>query len=91
MISQALLEQVNIDRAIERQFIRFEKNVSEVGFDFEKHFADSLARGYSQSILNPQRKNIPNLEQNINKIKFVAFDGKDIEFDVIAKLTSLYY
>lgn len=86
VLSQALLEQVNIDRAIERQFIRFEKNISEVGFDFEKHFADSLTRGYSQSILNPQRKKIPNFEQNINKIKFVAFDGKDIEFDVIAKL-----
>lgn len=86
VLSQALLEQVNLDRAIERQFIRFNKNVAEVGHDFEKQFIDSLARGYSQSIIHPQRKKIPNFEVNTNKIKYVAFDGKDIEFDVIAKL-----
>ena len=81
-----MLEQVNLDRAIEHQFIRFNKNVAEVGHDFEKQFIDSLARGYSQSIIHPQRKKIPNFEVNTNKIKYVAFDGKDIEFDVIAKL-----
>lgn len=86
VLSQALLEQVNLDRAIERQFIRFEKNISEVGYDFEKHFANSLALGYSQGILIPQRHKIPNFKQNTNKIKFIAFDGKDIEFDMIATL-----
>ena len=86
VLCQALLEQVNLDRAIERQFIRFEKNVSAVGYDFEKHFVDSLARGYSQSIMNPHLKKIPNFELNKNKVEYVAFDGKDIQFDVIAKL-----
>lgn len=86
VLSQALMEQVNLDRAIERQFIRFNKNVSEVGHKFEKSFIDSLSRGYLQGIMNLQRKKIPNFEVNTNKIEFVAFDGKDIEFDMIAML-----
>lgn len=86
VLSQALLEQVNLDRAVERQFIRFEKNVSDVGHDFEKHVIDSLARGYSQSIMTLQRNKIPNFELNVNKIEYVAFDGRNIEFDMLAKL-----
>lgn len=84
VLSQALIEQVNLDRAIERQFIRFNKNVSEVGHKFEREFIDHLIRGYSQGIIDLQRKKIPNFELNTNKIEFEAFDGKDIEFDVIA-------
>ena len=86
LLSQALIEQVNLDRAIERQFIRFNKNVSEVGHKFEREFIDHLIRGYSQGIIDLQRKKIPNFELNTNKIEFVAFDGKDIEFDMIATL-----
>ena len=86
VLCQALLEQVNLDRAIERQFIRFNKNVSEVGRAFEKDFIDTLSRGYSQGIIGLQHNKIPNFKLNTNKINFVAFDGKDIEFDMIAML-----
>jgi len=86
VLSQALMEQVNLDRAIERQFIRFNKNVSEVGHKFERDFIDRLTRGYSQGIIDLRRKKIPNFALNTNKIEFVAFDGKDIEFDMIATL-----
>ena len=86
VLSQALLTQVNLDRAIERQFIRFNTNVSEVGYEFEKSFIDSLKRGYTQSIMDSQRKKIPNFELNVNKLEYVAFDGKSIEFDLLAKM-----
>lgn len=86
VLSQALMEQVNLDRAIERQFIRFNKNVSEVGHKFEREFIAHLSHGYSRNIIDLQRKEIPNFELNTNKIEFVAFDGKDIEFDMIALL-----
>lgn len=86
VLSQALLTQVNLDRAIERQFVRFNTNVSNVGYDFEKSFIDSLNRGYVQSIIDPQRKKIPNFEVNVNKLEYVAFDGRNIQFDMIAKL-----
>lgn len=86
VLSQALMEQVNLDRAIERQFIRFNKNISEVGRKFEEYFINSLSCGYVQSPLDFQRKEIPNFAVNTNKIKYIAFDGKDIEFDMIAML-----
>lgn len=86
ILSQALIEQVNLDRAIERQFIRYNKNISQVGHRFEEYFINSLSRGYRQSPLNSYLKEIPNFSVNTKKIKFVAFDGKDIEFDCIAML-----
>ena len=82
VLSQALMEQVNLDRAIERQFIRFNKNISEVGRKFEEYFINSLSCGYVQSPLDFQRKEIPNFAVNTNKIKYIAFDGKDIEFEI---------
>ena len=86
VLSQALIEQVNLDRVIERQFIRFKKNIAEVGRDFEQNFIASLSRGYSKGIMDLHHEKIPNFELNENKIQYVAFDGKDIEFDMIAKL-----
>lgn len=85
VLSQALLIQVNLDRAIERQFIRYKVNISDVGYKLEESFIDSLNRGYTQSLMDFQRKKIPNFELNVNKIEYVAFDGKNIEFDMLAK------
>lgn len=86
VLCQALLDQVNLDRFIERQFIRYKKNVSEVGHIFEKKFIDTLTEGYSEGIFDFIRKPIPNFKVNTNQIKYGAFDGKEIEFDVIAVL-----
>ena len=86
VLSQALMEQVNLDRGIERQFIRYDKNISQVGRKFEEYFINSLNRGYRQSSIDFHLKEIPNFAVNTNKIKFIAFDGKEIEFDVIAML-----
>ena len=86
MLSQALIEQVNLDRFIERQFIRFKKDISEVGHIFEKKFIASLVRGYANKVLNLEYKKIPNFSVNTNNVMYDAFDGKQIEFDVIAVL-----
>lgn len=86
ILSQGLLDQVNLDRFIERQFIRYEKNVSEVGHIFEKKFIDTLKRGYSENLFDFEYKKIPNFAVNTNKVKYEAFDGKEIEYDVIALL-----
>lgn len=86
ILSQALLEQVNLDRFIERQFIRFNKNVAEVGHIFEQKFINKLKRGYSKGITDFEHNDIPNFSLNTNKVKYDAFDGREIEYDVISVL-----
>lgn len=86
ILSQALLDQVNLDRFIERQFIRYKKNVAEVGHIFERKFIEKLKRGYSKGIIDFKYKEIPNFHVNTNKVKYEAFDGKEIEYDVITVL-----
>lgn len=82
----ALIDQVNLDRVIERQFLRYNKDVSAIGHVFERDFIQTLIKGYSTSSIDFERKAIPNFAVNKNKIEFTAFDGKGIEFDVIAVL-----
>lgn len=86
VLSQALLEQVNVDRFIERQFIRFNKNVAEVGHIFEQKFINKLKKGYSKGITDFKHNDIPNFSLNTNKVKYDAFDGREIEYDVISIL-----
>ncbi|MGX8833687.1 YecA family protein [Amedibacillus sp. YH-ame6] len=81
-----LIDQVNLDRFIERQFIRNEKSVSKVGKDFEKEFIGKLKRGHKKSSDDNTYKKIPNFKLNTNSVEYEAFDGKDIEFDVISVL-----
>ena len=55
IFSQALLDQVNLDRVIERQFIRYDKKYSEVlgvaisNIDNGYNFAESLACSFGTS------------------------------------------
>ncbi|BCN30738.1 YecA family protein [Anaeromicropila herbilytica] len=86
VLSQALLDQVNLDRFIERQFIRYKKDVSEIGHIFEKEFIDRLKKGYSERFFDFKYKVIPNFAVNTNEVKYEAFDGREIEFDVISVL-----
>lgn len=86
IFSQALLDQVNLDRVIERQFIRYDKKYSEVGVIFQSEFLEILGRGYKGKFFDIKYKPIPNFSLNTNKVEYVAFDGKDVEFDVISVL-----
>lgn len=86
LFSPALIDQVNPDRYIERQFIRYKKDVSATGRDFENYFISTLKNGYLDSSFDLKHKAIPNFTLNENKIEYMAFDGKAIEFDVVAVL-----
>lgn len=86
VISQALMDQVNLDRVIERQFIRYKQDVSAVGVAFEEKFLRRLTQGYQQGIADLKLKEVPNFQVNTNKVKYEAFDGKEIEFDVVSVL-----
>ena len=57
-----------------------------VGQIFEQKFINTLKRGYVNGILDFQYKDIPNFNLNVNKVKYDAFDGKEIEYDVISVL-----
>lgn len=86
LFSEALFDQVNLDRSIERQFIRYDKNVSQVGHEFEKDFLRTLKKGYKKGILDRSRKPIPNFSINTQTVKYIAFDDREIEFDFVAVL-----
>lgn len=80
------MDQVNLDRVIERQFIRYKQDVSAVGVAFEEKFLRRLTQGYQQGIADLKLKEVPNFQVNTNKVKYEAFDGKEIEFDVVSVL-----
>ncbi len=86
ILCYATIDQVNLDRAIEKQFIQYNKDISEVGHIFEKEFKQHLKDGYTNGILDFKKKPIPNLRINTNKIEYEAFDHKNIEFDIVLVL-----
>ena len=45
-----------------------------------------IEKGYLEGIFDFNRKPLPNFKINTNQIKYDAFEGKEIEFDVIAVL-----
>lgn len=86
IFSYALIEQVNLDRSIERLFLRFNKDVSKVGKDFEKRFLQTLSNGYSDLFKLIEGNHAANFSVNENHIVYKAFDGNEIEFDVVSRL-----
>lgn len=86
VLCEALVDQMNLDRAIERQFWRYHKDVSNVGHVFERDFLSTLKSGHYDSLSDLETKNTPNISVNTNKIEYEAYDGKNIEFDIVVKL-----
>ncbi len=86
IFSPALVDQINPDRAIERQFIRFKVNTSKIGFEFERYMRETLIGGYRKSRIDPSKYPIPKLMVNPGSVKYKAFDDKDIEFDMVMVL-----
>lgn len=85
IISSALIEQVNLDRFIERLFTNNKINYAKIGPDFESELQQHIHKGFRPELLS-KRQPIPGLNVNSNKITFKAYDGRDIEFDFIATL-----
>lgn len=85
LLCESLLDQIYLERIVERQFIRYKVDTSYMGKFFEDKVKSKLAEGYSPGLLK-KRKTIPGFQLNTNKIEYMAFDGRQIEFDVVAKL-----
>ena len=78
----SLLEQLNMDRKIERILIDT-KTAAHAGKQFEKEFIRALQAGYVLSSSDKIRKKIKGFSVNTNKVEYSAFDGENIEFDII--------
>ncbi|WP_242464132.1 YecA family protein [Bacillus paranthracis] len=68
----ALILQMNMARIIERLVTDWKIDVSDKGKEFEKNLRYILSFN-------------PHIEVNTNKIEFMAYDGRDVEFDFIGK------
>lgn len=79
LLSFGLVEQVNLDRLIERQFIIYDKDISKIGHKFEKNFIEQLS-------ISSKKNSISNFRVNTNEVRYRAYDGREIEFDVISTL-----
>ena len=72
-LSEALLDQMNLDRNIEKFLDGNDLDLAPVGKELEKKMISSLAGAQ-------------NLHVNTNAIEFAAFDGKNVEFDFLATI-----
>ena len=73
LFCESLIEQMNIERCIEKILQRYDVDLAPVGKQFEKKLIDRL-------------KKVNGIEVNTNTIQFQAFDGKDVEFDCLGIL-----
>ncbi len=70
ILCQTLIEQMNLNRNIEKAFQRKKVNLSQAGKEYEKYVVDQL-------------KGNRYIRVNTNTIEFLAYDGKNVEFDFL--------
>lgn len=73
LLSEGLIDQINLDRNIEVLLEWNNVNLASVGKELELKLIEEL-------------KNVDNLIVNSSTIDFMAYDGKNVEFDFIALL-----
>lgn len=73
LLSEGLINQVNLDRNIEVLLDRNNVNIAPIGKELEKRLINKL-------------QGVENLAINTNNIEFMAYDGRNVEFDFIAVL-----
>lgn len=73
LFCESLIEQMNIERCVEKILQKYEVDLAPVGKKFENKLIDRL-------------KDIAGINVNTNLIQFEAFDGKDVEFDFLGTL-----
>lgn len=73
LLSEALINQMNLDRNIEILLECNNVNLAPMGKDLERRIIDKL-------------KNVPELSVNSETIEFLAYDDKNVEFDFVALL-----
>lgn len=73
LFCESLIEQMNIERCIEKILQKYNVDLAPVGKQFEEKLIDGL-------------KDVAGIKVNTNTIQFQAFDGKDVEFDFLGTL-----
>lgn len=73
ILCQTLIEQMNMNRNIEKALQRKKVSLKKTGTDYEKYIIDKL-------------KSNKHLKVNTNKIEFLAYDNKNVEFDFLGTL-----
>lgn len=73
LFCESLIEQMNIERCIEKILQKYNVDLAPVGMQFEEKLIDRL-------------KDVAGIKVNTNTIQFRAFDGKDVEFDFLGTL-----
>lgn len=67
-----LVQQMNLDRIVEMLFLENKVNIAPIGKEFENRLRFLL-------------KMVPSIQVNTNKVEFLAYDGRNVEFDFIGK------
>lgn len=70
VFTPTLILQMNIERVIEKILSKIENNISEKGTNMEKYMIERL-------------KESKYIKVNTSPIKFIAYDGKEVEFDFL--------
>lgn len=65
-----LILQMNVERVVEKILAKTENNISDKGTNMEKYMKERISKS-------------PYVEVNKNDIKFMAYDGKYVEFDFL--------
>lgn len=73
LLSEGLINQVNLDRNIEVFLDRNNVNLAPMGKELEKKLIEALRKENCLSV-------------NENKVEFMAYDGRNVEFDFLATL-----
>lgn len=73
LLCETLISTYNIERAVEKLLQKNKVDYSSAGKEYENRVIDEL-------------KNCNGISVNTSKIEFVAYDGKNVEFDLIATL-----
>lgn len=73
LLSEGLINQMNLDRNIEVFLDRNNVNLAPMGIELEKKLVGKLQK-------------VDSLAVNTNKIEFMAYDGRNVEFDFMATL-----
>ncbi|WP_027365561.1 YecA family protein [Desulfotruncus alcoholivorax] len=65
-----LIKQMNLGRIIEMLFLENKVNIALIGKEFENRLKSLLTK-------------VPSIKVNTNKVEFLAYDGRNVEFDFI--------
>jgi len=73
LFCETLITQINLERLFEMLFTKYNTNLAPMGKEFEKKLISNLS-------------GVTNVKVNTKQVEFMAYDGKNVEFDFIGTL-----